>query len=87
MLVAGKRRHATARLQRSGEADHVDIGMRDDRFADDAAGAADDVEHAGRQADLVRRIGEHQRAKRRKLRRLQHDVHPAASAGATFATT
>ena len=51
-------------------------GCADDGFADDAARAADDVEHAGRQADLVRGLGEHERAERRELRRLQH--HGAA---------
>ena len=59
--------------ERAGEAHHVDVGMRDDGFADDAARARDDVEHAGRQADLVRGFGEHERAERRHLRRLQHD--------------
>ena len=33
----------------------------------------DDVEHAFRQADLVRGLGEHERAERRHFRRLQHD--------------
>ena len=71
--LARQRRHAAAGLQRSGEAHHVDIGMPDDGFADDAARSADDVEDAGGKADLVRRVGEHQRAQRRELRRLEHD--------------
>ena len=56
--LAGERRDTPPGLQRAGEAHHVDIGMTDDRFADDAAGAADDVEarrRAGRSRARLRR--------------------------------
>ena len=70
---ARQRGDTAAGLQRSGEAHHVHIGMPDDRLADDATRAADDVEDAGGKTDLVRRVREHQRAERRQLRRLEDD--------------
>jgi hypothetical protein len=42
-----------------------------DRLTDDASGSRHDVEHTIWQADLVRGIGEHERAQRRQLRGLQ----------------
>ena len=36
-------------------------------------GAGEDVDHAVRQAGVVRRLREHQRGQRRELRRLEHD--------------
>ncbi len=58
---------------RAGEADHVDAGMGGDRLADDRTGAGDQVEHAGRQADLVDDLGEDERVERGDLARLEHD--------------
>ena len=47
--------------------------------------AGDDVEHARRQ-ELRGDLGQQQRDERRRVRRLEHDVLPAAIAGATFQT-
>ena len=74
--VTGHRRDAATGLQGTGEAHHVDVGMRDDGFADRPAGAGDDVQHAGGEADFVRGFGEHEGADRRHLGGLQH--HRAA---------
>ena len=43
------------------------------RLADDRARAGDQVEHAGRQADLVDDLGEDERVERGDLARLEHD--------------
>ena len=41
----------------AGERDLVDARMLDDHLADRRSRSGDDVEHAGRQADLVRDLG------------------------------
>ncbi len=61
---------------RAGEADHVDAGVGGDRLADDGAGAGDQVEHTGGQADLVDDLGEDERVERCHFARLEH--HGAA---------
>ena len=70
--------------KRSGEADHVDVGVADNGFADHASRAADDVEDTGGKSDLVCRIGEHQRAQRRELRGLEHDGAAGRQRGRDF---
>ena len=52
---------------RAGERHHVDVGVRDDGLADDGAGAGDEVEHAGGQADVVDDLGEDVGVERRDL--------------------
>ena len=68
----------------AGERDLVDAGMLDEHLADLRARAGDDVEHAGRQADFLRDLGERERRQRRLLAGLMMTVLPHASAGATF---
>ena len=48
-------------------------GCGGERLADDRAGAADQVEHAGGQPDLVEDLGEQERVERRHLAGLEHD--------------
>ena len=69
--VGGGASDPLAGLDRAGQRDHVDVGMRDQPLAG-LAGAGDDVEHALGQ-DLVRELGEAQRGQRRRLGRLEHD--------------
>ena len=57
----------------AGERHHVDVGVGGDRLADDRAEAGHEVEHAGRQADLVDDLGEDERVDRGDLARLEHD--------------
>ena len=71
--VGGDRHDALARGGRAGERDHVDVGVRGDRLADDRAEAGDEVEDAGGQADLLEDLGQRVRRQRRDLGRLQHD--------------
>ena len=47
--------------------------MQRHRLADDWSGAADEVEDAGRQADLVQHVGQHEGVQRRDFGGLQHD--------------
>ena len=47
--------------------------MRGQRLADDRTDAGHQVEHAGREADVVDDLGEDERVDRRDLRRLEHD--------------
>ncbi len=49
---------ALADLDRAGKGDLVDAGVRDERRARLRAAARDDVEHAGRQARLLRKLAE-----------------------------
>ena len=68
---------APADVGRAGERDQRDVGVVDDRVADRAAAAGDDVEVLGGQAALVdQHLGERDRAERRLAGRLQH--HRAA---------
>ena len=67
---------ALAGAGRAGEGDHVDVGMLGDRLADGRPVPRHEVEHAGRQADLVDDLGEDERIDRRDLARLEH--HRAA---------
>ena len=64
---------ALAGAGRAGERHHVDVGVGGDRLADRRAVAGDEVEHAGRQADLVDDLGEHEGVERGDLARLDHD--------------
>ena len=64
---------ALAGPRRAREADHVDARVGGDRLADDRAGTGDQVEHAGRKADLVHDLGEDERVERGDLARLEHD--------------
>ena len=57
----------------AGEGDHVDLGVRGDRFTDDRPDPADQIEHAGREPHLVDDVGQDERVDRRHLARLQHD--------------
>ncbi len=57
----------------AGEADHVDVGVRDDRRAHLGTGADHQVEHTGGQAHLVDDLGEDVGVERGDLRRLEHD--------------
>ena len=58
--------------RRAREGDLVDVGMVDERRAGLAV-AGEDVDDAGREADLERQLAEPQRAERRLLGGLQHD--------------
>ena len=49
------------------------VGVRGDGLADLGAGAGDEVEHAGGQADVVDDLGEDVGVERGDLARLQHD--------------
>ena len=64
---------ALARPRRAREGDHVDAGVGGDGLARRLPGAGDQVEHAGRQADLVDDLGEDEGAERRDLARLEDD--------------
>jgi hypothetical protein len=57
---------------RTGEADHVDIGMAADRGAHAGAIALDQVEHAGRHAGGIHHFGQDRGAGRAFFRRLEH---------------
>jgi hypothetical protein len=57
---------------RTGEADHVDIGMAADRRAHAGAIALDQVEHAGRHAGGIHHFGQDRGAGRAFFRRLEH---------------
>jgi hypothetical protein len=69
---------------RPGEADHVDTGVSHDRFTHDRAGAADEIEHAGRQLGLVDDLGEHERAERGDLARFENDRASGRESGSYF---
>ena len=56
----------------SGERHHVDIGVLGDGRADLGTGTGHQVEHAGRQTDLVEHLGQQVRVERRHLGRLEH---------------
>ena len=73
-VAAPSSRDARAGARRAGERDHVDVRVRR-RSPHRPTGpyAGDEVEDAGRQADLVDGVGEDERAQRRDLARLQHD--------------
>ena len=62
-----------ARLGRAGERDLVDAGMLDEVRADRRARARDDVDRAGREADLGRELGHAERAQRRLRVGLEDD--------------
>ena len=63
-------------LGRSGERDHVHVGVARQSIAHDAAAADDQVEDAGRRACLVHHLGQGHARGGRGVRRLQH--HRAA---------
>ena len=62
-----------ARLRRAGERDLVDPRMLDEVGAGGRAVGGDDVDRAGREADLGGELGQPQRCQRRLRVRLQHD--------------
>ena len=62
-----------ARLRRAGERDLVDARMLDEVGAGGRAVTGDDVDRAGREADLRRELGEPQRGHRRLRVGLEHD--------------
>ena len=62
-----------ARRRRARERDLVDAGMLDEVRADRRPRAGDDVDHAGREADLGRELREPQRGQRRRGVGLEHD--------------
>ena len=64
---------ALAGPRRPGERHHVDVGVGGDRLADLRSEAGHEVEHAGRQADLVDDLGEDEGVDRGDLARLEHD--------------
>ena len=73
-LRGGAAADAPADLGRTGERDERDVGVVDDRVADRAAAAGDDVEVAGGQPALVEQDArERDRRERRLARGLQHD--------------
>ena len=75
-LTRARRRAAATRLPARVEPvkrHHVDVGVRGDGLADHRADAGDEVEHAGRQPDVVDDLGEDERVERRDLARLEHD--------------
>ena len=72
-VAGGAAQDAAADAGRAGERHLVDIGMIDQRVADDAAGAGDDVEHARRQAGFQRQFADPQRRQRGQFGRLHHD--------------
>ena len=74
--------HPLAGSGRTGERDHVDVGVGGDALADLGTGAHDHVEHAGRQADVVDDLGQDVGVERCDLGRLQHDG-AAGGEGAT----
>ena len=83
---------ATAPTRRPAASDPVKLtmstsGWADDRFADERALAEHDVQHAGRQPDLVRGLGEQRRAQGASSAGFSTTVQPAASAGAILQTT
>ena len=65
--------HALAGAGGAGERHHVDVGVGGDGLADRRAGAGDEVEHAGGQADVVDDLGEDEGVERRDLAGLEHD--------------
>ncbi len=69
----------------TGEADHVDARVLGDRRADDGARAGDQVEDAGRKADLVDDLGEDERIERCNLGRLEHEGAAGRERAAEFA--
>ena len=79
--LAAQRRDAPAGGGRSGERDLVDAGSVHEQLRHLAVGG-DDVEHAGRQADLLGRLGEHVALARRLRRRLEHDGAAGEQRGA-----
>ena len=64
-LAAGPLGDRPARLRAAGERDDADVRVVDDRVADVAAGAGDEVDDAGRKARLVHELDEERRAQRR----------------------
>ena len=62
-----------ARRGRAGERDLVDARVLDEVRADRRPVARDDVDHAAREADLARELGEPQRGQRRRRVGLEHD--------------
>ena len=72
--LARERADAPTDIGRAGERDQGDVGMIDDRVADRAAAAGDDVEVLGGQAALVdQHLGQFDRAERCLAGRLEHD--------------
>ena len=53
LLARRLRLDAPPDLGRSGEGDHRDVVVVDDRVADRSAASGDDVQHVGREAGLV----------------------------------
>ena len=72
--------HLDPRAGRSGERDHVDVGVERQGIAHDAAAADDQVEDAGRRARLIHHLGQGHARGGRGVRRLQH--HRAAGGDA-----
>jgi hypothetical protein len=73
--------HPLAGPGRSGERDHVDVGVGGERLADHRPVAAHEVEHPGGQADLVEDLGKRVRREGGDLGRLQHDRAPGGEGG------
>ena len=85
--LGGQLAHAPARARGAGERHHVDVGMRGDRLADHRAGAGHQVEHPGGQPGLVDDSASTNAISGATSLGLSTTVQPAASAGATLATT
>src|SRR5204862_3205474 len=62
-----------ARPRRSGEGNHVDAGMRGQRFADYRAKTGYKIEHASRQSGFIDDLRENKCSQRRNLAWLQYD--------------
>ena len=65
--------HRNAGAGGAGDGDHVDIGMRGESRTHAWTITLHEVEHPGREAGFLDRLGEQQGVQRRKLARLQHD--------------
>ena len=76
-----------AGARRAGEAHHVDVRMRGERFADARPVAIDQIEHARRHAGLVQDFGEQHGVSGASSDGFSTIVQPAASAGPTLAQT
>ena len=69
---SGCLRHQHPGAGRSGDRDHIDIGMRRQRCADHFAHAADEVKHPRRCSGIVHYLRKQQRAERRHFAGLDH---------------
>ena len=73
--------------RRAGERDLVDARMTNEIRARRLARTGDDVDRAGREADLGRELGQPERGQRRRLVRLQHDGAARRQARAQASTS